>query len=443
MTNQTFYEQAFAHAIQAGCDACEVFFAASDSFEADAQNGEIDRYSVSRTAGVSVRVSYGGKDGYAYTERIEEPERLVMRALDNARCIEKTDVHPMQAFCEYQAVQAQENPLLKLGNEERIALVKRLESLTLAADARVKRTIHCCVTCSSGAIEICNTRGLRASRKTSFGCVYVIPSVKEGEEVRTGFAYRMGRDALDVAGCASEAVADALGKLGALPVPSGTYPVVLYNAAVADLLTAFSRMFSAKEAQRGCSLLADKVGARIASEAVTLWDDPFNAVSPRAFDGEGVPCRRKAIIEKGVLNTLLHNLQTAAKAGCESTGNAGRPSAASRIGVSPTILVLQEGKSSLDELLARMGDGLLITDLDGLHAGVDYISGDFSLKATGVRIRAGKRAEPVTQITIAGNFVSLLNGVVAVGSDLRFALPGAFHVGAPSLLLDGMQVAGS
>ena len=89
--------------------------------------------------------------------------------------------------------------------------------------------------------------------------------------------------------------------------------------------------------------------------------------------------------------------------------------------------------------MRKLGDGLVIASLEGLHAGVDTISGDFSLKASGFLVRQGKIERPVSQITVAGNFLKLLSDTEAVGSDLKFR---GSPVASPSLLLRGLTVAG-
>ncbi len=443
MTYHEFSKAAMAYSASIGCTACELYYANGESFEVNANGGEIDRYSVSREAGVSVRVSLNGHEGYAYTERIDEPEKLVDHAADNARCIESEDEHPMQTRQTYETVSREDSALKALSESERIALAKRMEELCLAADPRVKRVVYCAAAYDAGGVIMENSLGLKAERSFDVSVVYVVPSVQEGDEVQTGVAFRMGRDAADVEGCAKEAVEDALGRLGGAPVPSGCYRVLFKPFAMGDLLAAFSSMFSADEAQKGCSLLAGKEGQAVASELVTLWDDPFDPVAPRAFDGEGTPCVKKAVIDRGELKTLLHNLKTAKKAGARSTGNASRKSAASAVGVSPAVFRIQPGEKGYDELLRELGDGLVIADLEGLHAGVDAVSGDFSLKASGFLAEGGKVVRPVSNITVAGNFITMMKDVLAVGSDLRFGMPRGGFYGSPSILVSGLTVAGN
>ena len=443
MTYQEFAKRAKDYAAQIGCASAELYYANGESFEVNANAGEIDRYSVSREAGVSVRVALNGKEGYAYTERIDDPEKLVDHAADNAKSIESEDDHPMQTKQTYQPVTRADRALKNKTESERIALAKKLEQACLALDPRVKRVVYCTAGYDSGAVVMENSLGLYAERSTNSSYLYVMPSVEDGLELQTGFAFRMGAEAADVEGCAKEAVEDALGKLGASPVDSGCYHVLLKPFAMGDLLSAFASMFSADEAQKGCSLLAGKEGQTIANPLITIWDDPFDPVAPRAFDGEGTPCVKKAIIENGTLKTLLHNLKTAKKASVESTGNASRRSAASSVGIAPTVFRVEPGTLGFDALLRELGTGLVISELEGLHAGVDAVSGDFSLKAAGFLVENGAIVRPVSNITIAGNFVSLMKDVVAVGSDLRFGMPQGGYFGSPSILVSGLAVAGN
>ena len=442
MTMQEFRARAFQYALEQGCDAAETYYAEGKDFEVNAQGGEMERYAVSRTGGLSLRVQLGGRDGYAYTECIDDPEELVRRAMDNARAIETDDEHPMQTACTYAPIDKKSCRLDGMDEEEKIALALQLERDTLAADARVQRVMYCEVGTSEGRTGIHNTLGLCAERESRLAYCYAMPVVQEEGQVQNALAFRIGDDALDTAACAAEAVRESVAKLGGEPVPSGSYAVVLRNDAMADLLGAFSPVFSAEEAQKGRSLLAGREGTAVAAACVTIADDPFHPYAPRAFDGEGTPCVKKNVVENGLLTTLLHNLKTARKAGCASTGNGVRASAASPVGVGPTVLYIVPGEQTLEELLADMGDGLLITELEGLHAGLDPVSGDFSLKAAGRRIVDGRDAGAVSQITVAGNFLSLLNAVERVGADLKFGLPGSACVGSPSIRVRSLMVAG-
>ncbi len=437
MELRDFREKAFACALERGCEAAESYYAGGESFSVNVCGGEFDRYEVSIRSGLSLRVKLGGKDGYAYTECLDDPEALVARAMDNARTVEIADEHPMQGRCEYQTAEKPASPFAALSESEKIDLALRLERETLAQDARIKRLTFCLVENSESTVAIHNTLGLSAERTGAASMCGAITYAACEDEVRTGTGLRIGAEAADIPGIAAEAAENAVSQFGATPVASGTYRVLLQNVAACDLLSVFTDVFSAEEAQRGRSLLAGREGERIGAACVTLTDDPYHPTRQRVFDDEGTPAYKKNLIERGELKTLLHNLKTAKKAGCASTGNAVRASAASPVRVGPALLYFEPGDASFDALLAQLGTGLVVTSLEGLNAGADCVSGDFSLKAAGYLVENGMRVHPVAQITVAGNFLALLQSVERVGADLR-----VFEAGSPSLLVSGLTVAG-
>jgi len=224
--------------------------------------------------------------------------------------------------------------------------------------------------------------------------------------------------------------------------PTGQYPVVFDPEAMSDLLATFSSIFSAEAAQKGLSKLAKKEGTPIAAAGVTLVDDPFHSSSPakRNFDAEGSPTFRKNLIENGVFQTLLHNLKTANMAGGQTTGNASKAGYDSPVGIRPFTLYLAPGEISEEELLKKAGSGVYINSLGGLHAGADPVSGDFSLQSAGFLVENGQKTGYVKSFTVAGNFYDLLKNVTAVASNLEF--PGMGSFGSPSVLVDGLSIAG-
>ena len=266
---------------------------------------------------------------------------------------------------------------------------------------------------------------------------------QENGQVTSGMAIRLVRDPkqLDIRKEAERAVKDAVDGLNADKAASGEYRVILRNDVAGSMLRTFSSVFSADAAQKGMSLLKGREGEMIGSEALTIVDDPLNPASPGAtpFDGEGVAARKLAVVENGKLNTLLHNLKTAKKQGVQSTGSASKPSYSSPVGVAPHALHIVPSETTPDELVALAGDGVLITDVQGLHSGANQISGDFSLGARGFLIEGGRITRPVSQITVAGNFFELMKNVVAVANNLEFAFS---SVASPDLLIDRLAVAG-
>ena len=260
--------------------------------------------------------------------------------------------------------------------------------------------------------------------------------------------YRMKAGALtdeERAAFVKEAVEDAKSRLGADTAPTGSYPVVFAGKTMASLIGAFSSVFSAERAQKGMSMLAGREGEEIACPLVTLWDDPFypESIMPMPFDAEGTPTHKKAVIEAGKLNTLLYNLKSAEAAGKKSTGNASKAGYASAVGTSPFTMVLEAGPCTEEELIEKAGNGVYVDSMQGMHAGLNPISGDFSLQSEGFLIEEGKKTAAVRNFTVAGNFFKLLKQVEALANEVKTpGITGMTGFAAPAVLVTGLSIAG-
>ena len=179
---------------------------------------------------------------------------------------------------------------------------------------------------------------------------------------------------------------------------------------------------------RRSSFLLDAVGQQLFPEWVQIDEDPHlpGAARSSSFDSEGVATRQQPLIEAGILRRYVLGSYSARKLGLETTANAG--------GVRN--LVFSPGTKRFDELVAEMGRGLIVTEVMG--QGVNLVTGDYSRGASGFWVEDGRIAYPVEEITIAGNLRDMFAGLVAAGSDLETRR----NVQVPSLLLDGMTVAG-
>lgn len=443
------FEKLVNLALEQGFEKAEVFATASDSFSVQVYEGAIEDYSVEKRVGIALRGLMNGQMGYASTEIDDESEfaDLVSRAKENALLLESADEQFIYGGAEkLEWISAMDESLGSVTAEQKIALAMEMEKACKALDARVVRVAGCQVGTQRDSCVLVNSEGLRRTFESGIAFAVVEPVLAVDGGQIDGSAYRFTRrfDELNAQDLAKKAVDEAIRYIGAKPVASGSMPVVIEKSAMATLLATFAGVFSADSAQKGLSLLGDKEGAKVAADVVTIWDDPSDGLglAGMPFDGEGVPTCKKAIVENGTLNTLLYTLKTANKAGKATTGNASRPSYRSTVGTAPTNFYIQPGAQTPDELYALTGDGVRIDQLMGMHAGANPISGDFSLAAKGMRIENGKLTTPVEQITISGNFYKLLAGVRAVGNDLKFGFPGACAVGAPSVLVDGLSVAG-
>jgi len=449
MTNMdAFIEKLLRAAKEAGIDPAEVYYAENAAFSAEAKEGSIESYEVSETCALSLRGMAGGKTGYASTEAFDDGavRMLIRGVLESAALAEAEEQDEIFAGDpEYPEVTVPENDLDSVTAEEKLRFALEMEKSAKAADPRIVKCEGAYVSTGRGILRLVNSCGLNLKTETPPGG-YAVAGIwlvgKDGDSAavagdsEAGFKFRD----FDPKRIGAKAAAETTARLNASPVESGVYRAVIRRDAMRSLLRTFCGIFSAENAQKKLSLLDGREGETIAAPCVTLMDDPLlpGGFATAPFDGEGSACRTKAVIENGVLKTLLHSRKTARKAGTESTGNA-RRSVSSPVQVAPTNFFFRPGEKDLDALLSEMGDGLLITELGGLHAGANPVSGDFSLIAKGFRVAGGKQGAPVEQITIAGNFYQLLKDIRAVGSDLEFKGSG---IGSPSVDAGTIHVAG-
>lgn len=446
MDKQQFMDRLLAEAKAQGIDPAEVYFSAGSSFSAGAMNGNIDSYKVSTRQGLGLRGMYQGKMGYASTQAFDEEaiKQLIEGVKEGALLREDEGAEEIyEGDAEYPTVVSYDESLAQVPATAKLDAVLAIEKAALESVDTVKQCEGTQLSTMSGEVYLRNSYGLNLQHKDNAFIAYTGAIAKDGDSTSTGMAFKCGRDfaKLDVKKLGEEAAQEAAGGLHAEPVPAGNYRMILRYDAMQSLLATFCGIFSAENAQQGLSLLKGREGEKIAADCVTLMDDPLleGGFDSAPFDGEGVASKTKAVVENGVLKTLLHNRKTAKKQGVASTGNALRPGLSAPITVAPTNFFFKPGDKTLAELEADMSDGLVITDLSGLHAGANMTSGDFSLLSKGYLLKGGKRVQPVEQITIAGNFYDVLKNIRAIGSDLIFPASG---VGSSSVDVGTLTAAG-
>jgi len=229
----------------------------------------------------------------------------------------------------------------------------------------------------------------------------------------------------------------AIARLNPTRPKTAKIPIVYDPRVAGSLLGHLMGGINGASVARGTSFLKDRLGQRIFPVGINIHDDPrrVRGLRSRSFDGEGTPTRNRALIEDGVLTTWLLESRSARQLGMTPTGHAtrgtsGPPSA------SATNLYLAAGTMTPAELMADIKEGLYITEMIGM--GVNGVTGDYSRGAAGYMIRDGALAEPVAEITVAGNLVDMFGAMVAA-SDLVFRR----GTDSPTVRIDGMTMAGA
>jgi PmbA protein len=415
--------------------------------EIKAYEGEIESLSSAQSQGVGIRVIADGRQGFAYAATFDDDvlAETLAEARDNAGFATPDEY---LGLAEPDGVAVADLDLFNEALEAfptqgKVDLAIELERAVRAADPRISgiESAEYVDVIAEGAIV--STTGIRTVGRETACYVMTYAMAAEGDETQTGFGFSVGREPgeLDVALAAGDACERATRMLGAVKPPSERLRVVLDPWVTAQFLGILAFTLNGEAVIKGRSLFADRMGQEVASPLITLVDDPTD---PRAFtatetDGEGLATRRNVLIENGVLELFVHNTYSARRAGTRSTGSAVRGGFKSTPGVGCIATSILPGTASQAELVALVGDGLLVQDVAGLHSGVNPISGDFSTGAEGLRIRGGELAEPVREFTIASTLQKMLKDVSAVGNDLQWLPMDAAGV---SLVIDEVTISG-
>ena len=285
-------------------------------------------------------------------------------------------------------------------------------------DKRVKQVSVASYSEREATTTLASTAGASGDYRDGGAALGTSLLMQEGKSVKEGWneSYEKEFHSLEPGKTALEALNKVGRLLGAKPLRTGRYTAYLEPEAVASLLHVLLYMLSGKSVMEGKSRLANKLEQQVASAHVTLLDDPLktDGRASRPFDSEGTPSQTLTLIERGVLKSFMHNSATARATGQANTGHAQRRYRGV-LEVGPSNIVLVPGTG------VTMTDGVIVTDLMGLHAGADPISGDFSLQALGLKVEGGQIAYPVEDFAVSGNLLELLERVVGVGDTPEWA----------------------
>lgn len=447
MDIQDFQQRLFKKGRESGFHDMEIFYSATKSTSVKVLEQEIKNYGITEQGGISFRGIYQNKMGYSYTEKMDNQsiDLLVAEARENAQVIEMDDQEELFAGADhYPVLQRYSEAVAHISPQKLIATAFEMENAALQAHSLVKQVIQCSVAKSEGEIMIANTKGLHCHSKYTNLSAGIYLKASDGKQTATGGEYDFTlKDfaKINVKKIAEAAVQEAVSKLGADSIATGNYPIIFRYDTATQLVNAFVGIFSGEVVEKGFSRLEGKLGEKIACDHITMIDDPLAQDTPgaAAFDAEGYPTKKLTLIKEGTLLSFMHNLKTAKKAGTESTGHAAKSGHSGVVSVGPHNFYVQPGKTSLTELIGKTENGILIVELQGTNAGINTVSGDFSLYAIGFLIEKGVLGRPINQITVSGNLYEMLHNIEEVANDLQ--IKGT--VSSPSIKVKSLTVAGN
>ena len=428
-------DQVLDHARALGATAAETEVSEGFGQTVSVRKGEVETIEYNRDKGVGVTVYIGRRRGHASTSDFKS--RALRETVEAAHAIARFTAEDDCAGLADPDLLAQSVADLdlyhpwNLGVEEAIERARACEAAALAVDPRIRNSEGATLSTQQSHFVYANSNGFVGGYPSSRHSVMCSVIGGEGDEMQRDDWYSIARapaeleSVEEVGRRAGERTARRLGarKIGTMDVP------VLFEAPIAaSLLGHFASAASGGSLYRRSSFLVDALGEQIFAPFVRIRDLPDipRGLGSSPFDDEGVATRARDVVADGVLNGYFLGSYSARKLGMRSTGNAG----------GSHNLILDSTGEDFDDLLRRLGRGLLVTELLGM--GVNQVTGDYSRGAAGFWVENGAIAYPVHEITIAGNLKTMFKGIAAIGNDVVLRSPRR----CGSILIDRMTVAG-
>jgi len=435
-------------------DEFEIFTASSVQNEIEIFKRNVENLSFSDSTGIGIRVFKDKSIGYAYTTVLEDSsiEDCIQKAVSNSKITEKDEYNylPKDEEIVLKNKLIDDSLLFKesfldYSVEDKIALSKKLEILTLNKDKKITDIENVIYNDNIYETAILNSTGFCDKYKATSCFIYVNAISKEKDDTSTGDFFGCGRTPadLDLDRIAGKAADRSVSILGGKKIKSQKATLILDPVVSTQFLGIIADGITADAVQKKKSLFEGRIGEKIFLSEINIFDDGTlpDGLSSRPFDGEGVIKGKTCVFKNGYLKTYLYNTYTARKDKTLSTGNAVRASYRSVPEVGISNFYMEPSDIDFNQLLRDMGSGFYVMDIIGLHSGVNPVSGQISVGAKGLWVENGSPEYPVKEVTIATDILSFCRSIKKIGNDLWFA-PAGGYIGCPSLLIDNIMISG-
>ncbi|MDX1798871.1 MAG: TldD/PmbA family protein [Candidatus Lokiarchaeia archaeon] len=432
-----------------GIKCTELYFEKSNYINIEIEENSIKNSETGEDHGVSIRViNKNGSLGFAYSNKIDRItiEKLCKNAIKMMRvATPDSDFKDLpKSYKNYPAVNGLYDKNLKdLQIEDSIRYTQELIEVCKEDEMAISQSGN--FASGFSKIFIFNSNGLNVSREETSCLVSsnIIVQNKESNETSSGSEKQIERNLnkLDPINVASLALEDAKRNLNRKKINKMKAPVILTpKGTISLILRPVAAAINADTFQYKRSFLVDKRNEKIGSEYLNIEDNGLipGAAGSQIFDDEGVPCKNKKVIERGIFlkNGLLHNSYTAGKEGVKSTGNASRGSYASMPSIGITNFIMKPGDLTFDEMISDIKNGIL---LNYTGDSPNISTGDFSgLILHGNLIQNGEIKEPLNETMIGINLIDMFQKIDAISKDYR--IYGAFH--APWVRISSVNIIG-
>jgi len=422
----------------------ELYFVREKNNEVEVKDQKVEVFDSAESVGLSLRILRNKKIGFSYTTDFSEES--IQKMLERAQAT--SDFSDPSEFFAFTA--AAITPLGWKDFDEKTASLSpqtqskaalTLEKSALDYDSKIKKVRG--ASCASNVTEVflANSAGLFLNHSQTQNVLSLMAVAENDGEAESSYEFAFSNffENLNPEQVGRLGAQKALRYLGGIPGKNYRGPVLLDCLLAAEILEVLVSSFCGDAIAKQRSMLENKFGQKVFSEQLTLIDDGLlkEGYASFPFDGEGSPKQKTILLEKGVFLNALLDQEYARRLKRPLTGSASREGIRRPPHISCSNCYWIPGRFSFEELTQKIGEGIYITDLVGLHT-ANPISGDFSVGAQGFEIRGGEIARPLKQIAVSGNLKEVMAQVKEVGSDLRFA----FKMGSPSLWIEEMNIAG-
>ena len=434
-------------ALTKGVDVAEVSAGQGWDLSAKVRLGEVELVEEAGHRSLSLRVRRDDRVAASSTSDLR-PEGLLQCVQCASELLDLSEPDPdsrpadISELCENTEVDLKlfDDDLERLDADRAINLARAAEDAALKFDARLTLSEGAVFGRAAGETVLAFSNGFEGTRRGTQASLSVSPVVEDTEgKRRRGYYYTAHRffEQLQSPQFVGETAAQrALDQLGARSISTCEAAVVFHPDTARSIVGTFAECVVGGALWRRSSYLLERIGTTVASQLLTLVDDPSRqcGFGSRVFDGEGLPCRTNVVVKNGVYLSPLLDCTSARKLGMSSTGSASRHGA--QVSSSISNLVMHAGSMSPESIISSTKRGLYVTNMMGF--GFNPITGDFSRGASGFWIENGKFVHPVSEVTISSNLDTMLKSIDAVGTDLILRS----SIIAPTFRVSGMTIAG-
>ncbi len=379
--------------------------------------GEVENIEYNRDKGVSVTVYFGQQKGHASSSDLS-PKALkdTVEAACNIAKYTAKDAFCGLADANLMAKNTQDLDLYhpwQISVDDAAALAKTCEAAALSVDKkRITNSEGAGVSSSEAVFAYANSHGFVGGYQSSRHSISCSVIAEHNGAMQRDYWYSSARDMDDME--SAEYIGNLAGsrtvkRLGAKTIKTGQYPVLFESPLASGIIGSLVSAISGGSLYRKSSFLLDSLGKQVANKILNIDELPHlkKGAASSPFDSEGVATTDRKLLENGVLQGYMLGSYSARKLGMQSTGNAG----------GSHNLIVQSSGENFEQLLQKMGTGLLVTEV--LGHGLNMVTGDYSRGAAGYWVQNGVIAHPVEEITIAGNMKDMLNQIIAIGTDVN------------------------